>query len=250
MGIAGRVLGMSFRRVVMVLALCVVAEVLAVLFILLPTWETLIMEAAEKYDAYFPEIVIQNGQASIREKQPYSVKNLEEQDLVLVIDTTITSYDQALKLLQDTSYGAVLTRTTIVSKDRGEVKIISIKDFPDMTLNSENIRRAVDTYAPMIRKWGIVILLFFFTLTKLTQACLFAFMPYVIARIFNRPVSYEDAFKLSSVCLVVPVGVNLFLDFVGSDLSTSIFAYYVIYMATLAFMMRDLLREERRAILH
>jgi hypothetical protein len=250
MGIAGWILGMSFRRVAMVVALCVFAEVLVVLLVLLPAWEKLLREAAEKYDVYFPEIVIQNGQASIREKQPYSVQNLDEQDLVLVIDTTITSYDQALKLLQNTSYGAVLTRTTIVSKDRGEVKIISLKDFPDMTLNSESIKRAIDTYAPMIRKWGTIILLFFFTLTKLTQACLFAFIPYVMARIFNRTVSYESAFKLSSVCLIVPVGVNLFLSFVGSDLSTSIFAYYVIYTATLAFMMRDFLREERRATYH
>lgn len=250
MGFARSILGLSFKRVFLVLALCVVAETAAVLFGILPELEKFLRESAQKYDVYFPEIVIQNGQASIREKQPYFVHNFDEKDLILLIDTTITSYDQALKHLQDTGYGAVLTKTTIVSKDRGEVKIISLKDFPDMTLNSENILRAIDTYGPMIRRWGTIFLLFFFTLTKLTQACLFAFMPYFVARIFNRPLSYESAFKLASIGLVVPVGVNVFLTFLGSDFSTGIFAYYVIYLATLAFMMRDLLREENPVTLH
>jgi len=250
MGFAQSVLGLSFKKVFLVIALCVVAETAAVFFGILPALEQFLRESAQKYDVYLPEIVIQNGQASIREKQPYFVQNLEEKDLLLLIDTTITSYDQALKHLQDTAYADVLTKTTIVSKDRGEGKIISLKDFPDMTLNSDNILRAIDTYAPMIRKWGTIFLLFFFTLTKLTQACLFAFMPYLVARIFNRPLSYESAFKLASIGLVVPVGVNVFLTFVGSDFSTSVFAYYVIYLATLALMMRDLLREERPAPLH
>ena len=244
--VARSVLAISFPKALAILAVCVGVELLACAYGLIPRLERDLIWMADKYDAYFPEITIQDGRASIKEKQPYYIENFGDSGVVLIIDTTVSSYDDALKYLKNVGYGAMLTRSAIVNKDGSGIKVVSLKDAPDMVINSENIRKAIDRLSPIVKTWGLAFLAVFFLLTKLLQALSMALIPFLGARLFHNPLPFEYAFKLAVVCMVVPVGINFFLSFSEMSIASMLMVYYTAFAATVILVTRDYLEETRR----
>ncbi len=236
---------MSFPRLLVVVAVCVGVELLACAYGLIPRLERDLIRMADKYDAYFPEITIQDGRASIKEKQPYRIENFGDAGVVLIIDTTVSSYDDAVRLLGNVQYGAMLTRSAIVNKDGAEIKVVSLKEAPDMVINSENIRKAIDRLSPVVKTWGLAFLAIFFLFTKLLQSLSMALIPFLGARLFRNPLPFEGAFRLAVVCLVVPVGINFFLSFSDMSIVAMFMVYYAAYAASVILATRDYIQETR-----
>jgi hypothetical protein len=193
--------------------------------------------AIDKYDTYFPEITIKNGKASIKEKQPFIV-DLGDNEVSVVIDTR-DSGKNALDHLKAFPSGAVLTQDSLFVKSRNETRIVSIKDMPDMVINSLSLRDFADEYFPLLMRIVAVALIVYFLIAKLIQALVFAFIPYFAARSRNLPLGFGGAFKLSLVAMIPPFILGMFETLLGFSLPASFLIYFVIYGVTLVFLTID-----------
>ena len=246
MGVARSIGKVSGTVTILILCACVGVSILGTYLAVFPRVVTILERAAGKYDSIFPEITILNGHASIREKQPHFLDNLGEKDLVLVIDTREGSQEKALNYLKEAQAGAVLTGRTIVTKNQGEVRIISLKEIPDMVLNSENIKAALQEYLPSLTWWATLLVAIYFLFAKPVQIVFFAIIPYLGARTYSIPLTYGEATKIAAVGMVVPVTVEFFYNFMDPGISTSVFIYFLSYVIVLILAVRDLVRESRQ----
>ncbi len=248
MSLARPILSLSFWNTLCVIALCVVTELFATVLWVFPKMERGIIRLAEKYDAYLPEITIQGGQASIKEKQPYYIENLMRNGLVLVIDTTVSSYDDAKKYLKNASRGVVLTRSSILNKEGDEIKMFSLAQLPDMVINSDNITKAIESIRPIFKTWGLLFLAVFFMVSKLLQALTLAAIPFFAVRLYRQSMTFGEAFRITAISMTVPVGINLFLSFWELSIVNLVLAYYVTFIATIVVVTRDYVIELGDAI--
>lgn len=246
MGAARSISRLSALVVALILLACIAVSVAGVVLAVFPRIAATLERVAEKYDAMFPEITIRNGIASIREKQPHFLDNFGEEGLILVVDTRDASPEKALAYLKQGQAGAVLTSETIVTKSNGEVKIISLKDVPDMVLNSANIRDALTKYMPDIMKWAAVFLTAYFLLAKTAQALIMAWVTMLAARLFGASLGYAESVKIAVVCMVIPVVVEFLYNFSEPGITSNVLIYYAVYLVAIVLVVRDLVVSDAR----
>jgi hypothetical protein len=196
--------------------------------------------AATKYDSLLPEITIRNGQASIREKQPYIVEGLGDKDLLVMVDTREGRDPEILDRLKTVPVAAILTRDNIVFKNRQEVRWFPLKDMPDMVINSTHIEDFVRDYLPRVTRWIIISIILYFLFAKPLQILLLALIPYLAARSYSLELSYGQSLKLASVALIVPVVLEFVLDMAGIHIPAQLALYFALYIALLWLAVRDL----------
>ncbi|MCX5862329.1 MAG: DUF1189 family protein [Deltaproteobacteria bacterium] len=247
MSVARSICTMRGGVLVTVILSCVAVSVLSVVLSVFPKVEKLLTTAAGKYDAIFPEITIHNGHASIRERQPHFLEDFGENELVWVIDTRDGSQNEAANYLKGAKSGAVLTGGTVIIKNDGEIRIISLKDVPDMVLNSENIKSTIEELLPQLTRWGIIVIAIYFTMVKTIQAIVLALIPYWGARYYSVPMTYAEAVKIAVVGMIPPVLLDFVNDLFGAGISTSVFVYFISYVAVMVVASMNLFRDSRLA---
>jgi len=195
---------------------------------------------AAKYDSLFPEITIRNGQASIREKQPYIVEGLGDKDTLVMVDTREGKDQEILDQLKKVSVAAILTRDNFVIKNQQEIRWFPLKDMPDMVVNSTHIQDFLREYLPKVNRLIVIAIVLYFLFAKPLQILLLALIPYLAARSYSVELSYGQALKLASVALVVPVGLEFALDMAGIHIPAQLALYFALYIALLWLAVRDL----------
>ena len=226
--------------IVLVVCACIVVSSWGLTAYTVPAARDFLETMAAKYDSLFPEITIRNGQASIREKQPYIVEGLGDKDLLLMVDTREGQVPLVLDQLQKVSTGAVLTRDSIVIKNQREIRFIPLKDLPDMVINSTHIQDFLGEYLPRVIRWITVAIVLYFLFAKPLQILLLALIPYLAARSYSVELSYGQALKLTSVAMIVPVVLEFVLDMAGIHIPAQFALYLALYIALLWLAVRDL----------
>jgi hypothetical protein len=203
--------------------------------------ESWVERAVDMYDAYLPEITIKQGQASIREKQPYFL-DTGDKDFVVVIDTRESMQSAALDYLKDVRAGVVLTKTGIFIKNQYKIQIVPLKELPDMVLNSRSLREIVRDFFPTVIRVGTVLVAFYVLFAKLFQVFILALAPYLAARSYNSELSYGQALKISVVAMVPSVILDMFLGFPHVGIPGWFFFYFLTYIFILALITIELVR--------
>jgi hypothetical protein len=203
--------------------------------------ESLVERGVDKYDAYLPEITIKQGQASIREKQPYFL-DTGDKDFVAVIDTREDKQSAALDYLKDVQAGIVLTRTSITIKNQHRTQIVPLKEFPDMVLNSRSLSEIARNFFPMVIQVGTVLVAFYVLFAKLFQVFILALAPYLAARSYNTELTYGQALKISVVAMIPPLILDMFLGFPHVGIPGWFFFYFLTYVFILALITIELVR--------
>ncbi len=212
-------------------------------FVTAPRIETLVMTVVEKYDTYLPEIRIRDGHASIREQQPHFV-DLGDKTLVAVIDTREGKQKEGLDYLKDVADGFVLTRDTIIIKNSRQVRIMPLKDMPDVVINSTNLRDLVDQYWPLAMRVTAVLVVLYFLLAKPLLVLLFALIPYFGARFYNVPLTYGEALKIAVIALIPPVLLDVTLSVAEIGVHGEFMLYLALYAALLTIACVSLIKGE------
>lgn len=201
-------------------------------------------EAVSKYDILFPEITIKEGQASIREKQPYFVDIFggkpKNKDLVLVIDTREGKEKEAMDYLKDAQSGAVLTRTTMIFKNQHKTQMVPLKGIRDIVINSATIKDLSTKFLPTLIQWAAIIIVFYFLLVKPAQALLLAMIPYFAARSYGADTTYGQSLKIAILAMPVPVVLDLVTDLLHVRVPFSFVLYFVLYIGVILLVTRDL----------
>ncbi|HMK37136.1 MAG TPA: DUF1189 family protein [Desulfomonilaceae bacterium] len=239
MGIARKIIGIPVLAIVLIILAAVGLSTWSLVSTGGERIESLVDRGVEKYDVYLPEITIRRGEASIRGKQPYFV-DTGEKDLVVVIDTREEKSADALDYLKDAEAGAVLNRDRITVKNQGKIQVIPLKEFPDVVLNSQNLRDMVQDYMPTVIRVGILLVAFYFFFVKLFQVLLLALIPYIATRSYNARLTYGQAVKISTAAMAGPVILDVLMECAGIRIPGWFILYFVIYSGILALLIRDL----------
>jgi hypothetical protein len=239
MGTARSICKIPAMAVVLILLVCAGLSAWGLYSWVWPKVETVSEYVIGTYDALLPEITIRDGKASIREQQPHFI-DTGDKDLVVVVDTRENKQKDALDYLKDVSTGAVLTRDSVVTKNQRQIRIIPLKGIPDLVVNSRNLRALLDEYLPTVTRILILVIILYFLIVKPLQALIFALLPHVAARSYSVSLTYGEAMKLSTVAMVPPVTLDLFLDLSGIGIPMAFIIYFGLYIGLLILAVRDL----------
>ncbi len=233
--------GLSTAKILLVLLGVIALSSLTAIFISAPKIEKVVLHIVDKYDSFLPEIRIRDGHTSVREKQPYYV-DVGDPEVAIVIDTRDGMQKQAMDYLKEVSGGAVLTRDTLIMKNRADTRIISLKDMPDIEINSEALRDLLGKYWPLAMRLAAVLIVLYFLVVKPLQVLIFALVPYFGARFFNVPLTYGEAVKIAGIGIVLPVLLDFILSTAQLGVQGGMMLYFAVYSGVLVVACVDLVR--------
>jgi hypothetical protein len=228
-----------------VIAICAVFSAVGAYQYWTPKVDAVAAYIAKSYDDFMPEVTIRNGKASIKKQQPYFVDRLADENVTVVIDTRENKLPEALGYLKDSEVGLALTRETVVIKTREGMRMISLKGFPDMVLNSDLLLDIVDHYLPMLSRVAAVLVAIYFLVAKLVQALILALVPFLWARYSSVQPIYGQAFKIASFAMVPPVMLDLFQYFAGTKVPAAFLVYFGLYLVLLVVAAREVVLDAR-----
>lgn len=232
-----------FLLIVALAALSALALVTSAKPLLNKTLET----AITKYGELFPEITIIDGRASIRDKEPHVVDFRPNGDAMVVIDTRKGKQPHIVRKLAEVRSGMGLSRHSLIIKNHRQIRILPLRNVPDMVVNAERLEKLKQRYlGPALWIGGLTLGVYFF-FAKLVQALVFALFPHLLSRRFSAPMSYGQAFKLAIVALIPPVVVDCLLMQTGASFATGLFIYVVLYLIFLFLAARDFAHSEPRS---
>jgi hypothetical protein len=198
----------------------------------------------DQYDAYVPEITVKNGQASIRQPQPYQI-DIGTKDVIIMIDTREGNQGEALNYLKDVVTGAVLTRDSLVTKNQGRIQVLPLKDVPDIVLNSATLRDLKEEYFPLIVKIGAVAAITYELFAKCFEIFMFALIAYLTARLMKGAISYGLSLKVAVASLIIPVLFEIISLSVETRIPGTFFIYFIIYAGLVVLITWDYVRSSR-----
>jgi hypothetical protein len=232
--------------IVLMIGLCAGLNAYGVISWGMPLVRSFTDKIVTQYDRYVPEVTFQNGQASVKKPQPYYVDFGQGKSTPIVIDTREGFENEALEYLKPARDGFVLTRSTLVVKNKGEIRIVPLKDMPNFVLNSRNIGSLVSQYLPGVIAVVAIVVIVYFLFAKIMQVLLLALIPLVWAQVSSVALSYGQALKIAAFCMVPPVILvalrDLFHVPVGGMLIY--FGLYLVLMVVLSAVVIRSLRSE------
>ncbi|MBI4963954.1 MAG: DUF1189 family protein [Desulfomonile tiedjei] len=211
-----------------------------------PRLESFLNWAVEKYDVTLPQITFKNGHASIREKQPYIIDTGGEKDVAIVIDTRDGKENEAPNYLKEADSGVVLTGESLVTKDRGQIRIISLKDMPDFVFNSRNLQDLLDQFLPTVIWYGTIVVILYFLLMKPLQVLILGLIPYFGAQTYSVALTFGQAMKIAAIAMIPPVLLDTLVQFADTRLPFAFVLYFGLYIVLLCLAVRDLVRSPER----
>ena len=164
--------------------------------------------AVQRYDSVFPEVTIDKGLASISGRQPLNV-NTGDPNLIVVIDTREGKEDEFPNYFGTAQNGAALTRTTLVVKSQNKIQEFSLKDLPNMVINSKTLAKLLSDYGPTVGNVLAAAVIFYFIIIKPIQLLLMALFALFLAKILTTPLLYGKALRIAALGMIPPVLLDL-----------------------------------------
>ncbi len=234
----------------LIVTVCIGVSSWSLMSALVPEAKRVLNGIADQYDTYLPEITIKNGHASIRREQPFRFDELAQEGMMVVVDTREGKQKEALTYLKDAQTGLVLTRDSLVVKNQRQIRILPLKDLPDMTVNSAEIRAVIQQYLPMVVQWVWILVIAYFLFAKPIQLLILGMIPYFGARSYSVDLTFGGALKISSFAMIPPVLLDVFLNMARTSLAGSFILYFTLYVGLLILSVWELVKSARSADLH
>ncbi len=188
---------------------------------------------APQYVGQLPDITIAKGQASINAPQPYIIKDPDNGDPVMIIDTTgqVTSLDNSKAFI-------LLTKNRLITHDGGkETRSLDLSEVGDATLN----KRLIYDWLESFKEWFAIVLYPFAVLASFTfrslQVFIYALAGSVLLHSFKVGLNYRLLMRLGAISLTPVIIVNTLIIFFRIDvplpwlLNALIAAGYLIFAA-------------------
>jgi hypothetical protein len=211
------------------------------LFLLLAVcWLVLVFSIGNKVSSYFddyspgflaqfPEITIFDGQASIRESQPYYMDDPETGMPFAVIDTT-----GSIKSLDETEAVMLLTRNDlIVEKSEMETRSFNLSEMEDMVIDRELLTtwiEATKSYLPVVMYPFALAGSYFY---RIVQVLVYALIGLLFASICKTELEYSQLLRLSVVAVTPSIIINTLFWVTGINLPMAGLMFFVLTMVYL-----------------
>ena len=191
-------------------------------FLLALCWLIIVLAVDNKVDAYFdeyspgfldqfPEITILNGNASIRESQPFYIDDPETGRPLAVIDTTGT-----INSLEQTEAVVLLTKKSVTfEKNEIETRTFDLTEVGDMVID----RRLLSTWIEMTKSYFPVVM-YPFALSgsyfyRIIQMLIYAAIGLLFTSMLKAELDYSQLLRLSVVAVTPSILINTFLWVAG-----------------------------------
>lgn len=181
-----------------------------------------------------PAISITGGNASIKESQPYSIKDPETGKDMIIIDTTGNT------ISLDNSEAKVLIKKTecIFKKDEFESKTFSFEKFGDFTLNQDLLNKL----ANIVKKFMAAVLFPFVVLGafifRIVQTLIYGAIGMLFALMHKSKMPYVTAIRLTVVAVTPCIILRTLQNVFGVTIPLAGLWYFLITMGYLFFGVR------------
>lgn len=217
--------GVGFGYLFLLLALCWLVLVIAVGYHI----NSYLDENAPGLLSQFPEITIIDGQASIKEMQPYYISDQKTGEVIAVIDTTgsINSLDQTEAVI-------LLTRTHLmVEKNDIETRTFDLSEAGDYIIDRELVSAWIDmtkSYLPIVIYPFALAGSYFY---RIIQMLIYAAIGLLFASICKAELEYPQLLRLSVVAVTPSIIISTLLWTLGTNMPMSGLMYFILTMVYL-----------------
>jgi hypothetical protein len=231
---------------VIVFLVCVGLSAWNIVSLYEPKVEKFLDYAIGQYDTMVPEITIEKGKASIKEKQPFYLNDDPEKGAIVVIDTRSEAQKEILNRAKDSDKFIALTQDYFIAKDGPQNRILPLKNIPDITVNAELLEKFMNEFYPSVVLGSTIAAGIWYLFTKLIQILIMALLFYSLSQKVAVPPTYGQSFKIATFVLIAPVALDMYLSRLTIGITVSWSAYLVIYLAVMAIAYWDFINEPHR----
>lgn len=217
--------GVGFGYLFLLLAFCW----LILVFSLDSSFKSYLDENSPGILSQFPEITIIDGEASIKEMQPYYIDDLKSGEHIAVIDTkgTINSLDQTEAVI-------LLTKTSVIfEKNKIETRTFDLSEVGDIvidrTLLSNWIEAAKSWFAVFMYPFALAGSYFY----RIIQMLIYAAIGLLFASINKTELEYTQLLRLSVVAATPGIIINTLFWVTGVNLPFAGFMYLILTLVYL-----------------
>lgn len=235
-----RILGeFSSRHVALTIVVCALISAWAMIIELKPQVQYFMDKIESSYDSLIPEITIKDGKASIKEKQPHYLSSSSDREMTLVIDTREKKQREAYEHIKETPYGVALSSDFVVLKNQDQLSEMSLKNFPDMVINSTTLLEVLNEYSFKLWLLAWFVFIIYFLIAKSAQVFIFALIPILLSRRLNCELSFTEATKFSAASMILPVIVVFLLKSLSLLSSVESIIYFGLFVIILVRITRE-----------
>ena len=191
-------------------------------------------EGARPMIKQLPEITIKEGVVSIKEAQPYYIKD-GEGNIAAVIDTTgrFTSLD-------DTPAHLLLTKTQlIIKKNEKETREYDLSEAGEFTLTSETVGGWLNTAKLVLPPIIYICALLGSFVWRMIQALIYALLGLAMAAGLELKIEYEALIRLAVVAVTPAIIIKTIVNLSDFGLPWAWLWYFLIAMGYLFFALRS-----------
>ena len=207
--------GLNFTYLLLLLAICWIPTMIKAHI----AFSNFIDNDAPAVVEQVPEITIIDGEVSIKEPQPYYIKEPESGDILAIIDTAGT-----INSLEDPNAICLLTKTNIMwRQSQFEIRTMDLSEVENFVLDSDRIMGWLH-----ITEKLIAITIYPFALLgsyfyRIVQALLYAAIGLLFASWCKATLSYAALLRLAIVAVTPCIIVGTVLGLVGVPLPSLVY---------------------------
>jgi len=229
--------GTGFGYLFLLIALCVIPLVLQTR----SGFFHFVDKEAPKVVTQIPELIIENGIASIEEPQPYYILNPDDQSPLMIIDMT-----GEFTTLENTNAKALITdKWAMFRKNEFETRTYDFARIDHFVLNQEKISHWADSAKKYLVIVLYPVLLIGLFIWRMIQVCLYAMIGLVFVKILNASCTYVSLVRMSVFALTPVLLIQTLFKLTGLALPSSGFAFFMMAMAYLFFAVYASRSEEK-----
>ncbi len=174
-----------------------------------------------------PEITITDGQVSIKETQPYYIKDPDSDEPLAIIDTT-----GQIESLEDTDVFFLLTGNKVIIKESNfEERSYDLSNVKAFAVDSERITGWLHIGRKFLAVVIFPIALLSSYVYRIVQALIYAAIGLVFASFCKTTLSYAALIRLAVVALTPCIIVGAILDLAETSIP-----YYLYIVAALVYL--------------
>lgn len=184
-----------------------------------------------------PDITITNGEVSVNEPMPHSIKNPKTGETIGIIDTTGQTTS-----LANTGASFLLTKHSLILKDQpngASQRVYDLSTVKEFSLTKDRMARWVDLAGTFLPVVIIPVVLVGSYAYRLVQALIYAAIGLIFNSVLKAGLSYPALIRLSFIAVTPVVILDTIRDLAGVAIPFWAFTCFLIALAYLFFGVRS-----------
>lgn len=190
--------------------------------------------SAPKYIAQMPEIAIAKGKASITEEQPFVIKDPDNGDPFMIIDTK-----GGTKSLEKSKAIVLLTETQLILKENDQERpVLTFSDLGEFTMTKAVMYDGLEVFRDWFAIIAYPIAVIFAFIFRVLQALIYSVVGHLFSRVIHAQLTYKLLLRVCTVAMTPLIIFNTLILFFRVDMPYPFFVNSAIATAYLIFAIR------------